>query len=222
MKVVQPDEGEIFDIELDEDILRRNRELAEANRSFLDERGIRAIDIMGSVGSGKTSLITQLVGRLKERCRVAVIAGDTTTTIDAERIASAGASTIEVNTGKECHLDANLVRKALSELDLAGIDLLLIENVGNIICPTDFPVGSHQRIVVLSVTEGPYIVAKHPFVFIDADIVVINKIDLSAATGVSPDEFARQLLAIKPGIRVARTNCLTGEGVGEVIEAMGL
>jgi hydrogenase nickel incorporation protein HypB len=222
LKIIRPDEGEVLDIELDEDLLRKNRELAEENRKLLDSRKIVAIDIMGSVGSGKTSLVVQLVKWLKKKYRIAALAGDTATTIDAERIKSAGAEVLEINTGKECHLDANLVRKALGELDLKKLDLLFIENVGNIICPADFPLGSHKRIVVLSLTEGPYVVLKHPFSFMDADVVAINKVDLSKATGIDPEEFEKQLSGLKPTIKTVRTNCVTGEGIGEVTKALGL
>jgi hydrogenase nickel incorporation protein HypB len=220
MKVVEFGEGEILDIELDEDLLKRNRELADENTRLLDQYTVHAIDVMGSIGSGKTSLITQLVTRLMGKHRMAAIAGDLTTSIDAERISSSGASVIQINTGKECHLDANLVRKAISELSLEGIDLLLIENVGNLICPADFPLGSHQRIVVISVTEGPYMVVKHPFIFVDADAVVINKMDLAQAMGIKTEQLEEQLLAIKPALKVARTNCLTGGGIEGLIEVL--
>lgn len=222
LKIIRPDEGEIFDIELDEDLLRKNRELAEQNRKLLDSHKILAIDIMGSVGSGKTSLVVQLVKHLKGKYKIAALAGDTATTIDAEQINSAGAEVLEINTGKECHLDANLVKKALGELNLKKINLLFIENVGNIICPADFPLGSHKRIVVLSLTEGPYVVLKHPFSFMDADVVAINKIDLSRATGIAPAEFEKQLHELKPSLKTVRTNCATGEGIAEVAKALGL
>lgn len=222
MKIIRPDEGEIFDIELDEDFLGKNRELAAENRKLLDRHKILAIDIMGSVGSGKTSLVEHLVKYLKSKYRIAALAGDTTTTIDAERIKSAGAQVLEINTGKECHLDANLVRKALGELNLKKLDLLFIENVGNIICPADFPLGSHKRIVVLSLTEGPYVVLKHPFSFIDADVVAINKVDLAKATGIDPQGFKKQLKELKPSLKVVRTNCMTGEGIAQVARVLGL
>lgn len=222
MKIIRPEEGEIFDIELDEDILRRNRQLAEENRELLDRHRVLAVDIMGSVAAGKTSLIVQLIRHLGARFRIAAFAGDTATTIDAEQMKSAGAEVLEINTGKECHLDANLVRKALNELRLDEVDLLLIENVGNIICPADFPVGSHKRMVVLSLTDGPYVVLKHSFVFLDAAVVALNKIDLSQAMGVAPDELERQLREIKPTLEVVRTNGVTGEGVAELARALGL
>lgn len=222
MKIIRPDEGEVFDIELDEDFLGKNRKLAEENRKLLDRHKILAIDIMGSVGSGKTSLVEHLVKHLKRKYRMAALAGDTTTTIDAERIKSAGAEVLEINTGKECHLDANLVRKALGELSLTKVNLLLIENVGNIICPADFPLGSHKRLVVLSLTEGPYVVLKHPFSFMDADVVAINKVDLAKATGIKPTQFEKQLKELKPSLKVVRTNCLSGEGIAQVAKALGL
>ena len=222
MKIIRPDKGEVFDIELDEDFLRKNRELAEENKKFLDKHKILAIDIMGSVGSGKTALVEQLVKHLKTKYRIAALAGDTTTTIDAERIKSAGAEVLEINTGKECHLDAHLVRKALKELNLKKVNLLLIENVGNIICPADFPLGSHKRIVVLSLTEGPYVVLKHPFSFMDADVVAINKVDLAKATGIDPSQFEKQLYGLKPAMKVVRTNCVKGKGIAEVAQALGL
>jgi hydrogenase nickel incorporation protein HypB len=177
---------------------------------------------MGSVGSGKTSLIKQMVRRLKSRYAIAVIAGDLTTTIDADRIREEGVEVVQVNTGKECHLDANLVWKAISRLPLKELDLLFIENVGNLICPGEFPLGSHKRVVVISITEGPYMIVKHPYIFMDADVVVINKIDLSYAMAIPPEKLEMDLLRIKPSAKAIRTNCLTGDGVDGVIEALGI
>ena len=222
MKIIAAAEGEVFDIELEEDLLRKNRELAEGNRKLLDQHGVFAVDVMGAIGSGKTTLIGQIVRRLKGERRIAALAGDLTTTIDADRIKAQGASVVVVNTGKECHLDANLVRKGIAELDLERIDLLFIENVGNLICPGEFPLGAHRRVVVISVTEGPYMVLKHPYIFMDADVVAVNKIDLSEAMGVDPNQLERDALRIKPNLKVVQTNGLTGEGVEGVIEALSL
>jgi hydrogenase nickel incorporation protein HypB len=213
---------EIFDIELEEDLLNRNRELAEANRRTLDEHGVRGLDVLGSIGSGKTTLVTEMIKRLKGRMEVAVLAGDLTTMIDAERIEEQGVPVLQIHTGKECHLDANLVRKALAELDLDGVDLLMIENVGNLICPGEFPLGAHQRLVVVSVTEGPYTAVKHPFIFEDAQVAVMNKMDLAEAMAVSLDELAADLQRVKPGIKVVATNARAGEGVDEVLRALDL
>ena len=220
--VVVAEEGEIFDIELEESLLEANRRLAEQNRALLDRHGVRAIDVMGSVGAGKTSLISCLVERLKDRYRVAYVAGDLTTTIDADAIARHGVPVVQINTGKECHLDANLVAKALRRLDLASLDLLFIENVGNLICPAEFPLGAHQRVVVVSVAEGPYVVVKHPYIFMEADLAVVNKVDLAPAMGVDVGKLEADIRAVNPAIKVARTCCRTGEGVEEVVKALGL
>lgn len=222
MKSIKAKEGQIFDIELEEDLLKRNEELARKNRILLDKNKVRAIDVMGSVGSGKTSLIKNLLSRLKARYRLGVVAGDLTTTIDAERIKEEGVEVIQVNTGKECHLDANLIRRALKEFDLGSMDFLLIENVGNLICPAEFPLGSHKRAVVVSVTEGPWMVAKHPYIFSEADLVVINKIDLARAMGVSVRSIGEDIHRVKPGLQAVPTNCLTGEGIEEIIKVLFL
>ena len=221
-EIITAEEGEVFDIELEESLLKANRELAERNKALLDRYGVRAIDVMGSVGSGKTSLIEHMIRLLKERYRIAYIAGDLTTTIDADRIARHGVPVVQINTGKECHLDANLVAKALQRLDLANTDLIFIENVGNLICPAEFPLGAGQRVVVVSVTEGPYMVVKHPYIFMEADVAVINKVDLAEAMGVDVDKLERDAKTVNPRIKVVRTNCRTGEGVEGVVEALGL
>jgi len=221
-KVVKAKEGEIYDVELSEDLLKANQHLAEENKQFLQRNGVRAIDVMGAIGSGKTSLIEKLVQLLKTKHRIAVFKGDLTTTIDAELIARHGVETIAINTGKECHLDANLVKKALQKLDLKRLSLLFIENVGNLICPAEFPLGSDKRVVVVSVTEGPYMVVKHPFIFMEANVVAINKVDLAGAMGVDVKQLEKDVKMINPKAAVVATNCRTGEGVGDVAKALGL
>lgn len=221
-ETVKAEENEVFDIELNIDILKANQKLAEENRKLLQKNGIKAIDIMGAIGAGKTSLIEKLVKALKNKYRIAAFKGDLTTTIDAEQIARHGVEVVPINTGKECHLDANLVKKALLRLDLTKIDLLFIENVGNLICPAEFQLGSQKRIVVISVTEGPYMVIKHPFIFTDADVAVINKIDLAKAMQVDIKKLEKDVKAINPNAQVAFTNCRTGEGINTVIEALRL
>ncbi|PDM26433.1 hydrogenase accessory protein HypB [Candidatus Bathyarchaeota archaeon B24-2] len=222
VEVVKAEEGEIFDIELEEDILKRNSKLAEENRSLLDRYGVTAIDVMGAIGSGKTALIEALAERLKSRYKIAMIAGDVTTTIDSMRVRRHGVETVQVNTGKECHLDANLINKALRKLDLNTIDLLFIENVGNLICPAEFDLGAHKRIVVVSVTEGEHMVVKHPYIFLASDVAVINKIDLAEAMGVDPDKLCRDAEKIKPSIKVVKVSVKQGSGIEEVIKALDL
>ena len=221
-KPIIAEEGEVFDIELEEDILKRNREIADSNRKLLDEKGITAIDVMGSIGSGKTAILESLSEALRGRYRIAVIAGDVTTSIDAERIHKRGVASVQINTGKECHLDANLVAKALRALDLGALDLIFIENVGNLICPAEFELGAHMRIVVVSVTEGEYMVTKHPFIFMASQVAVINKIDMARYMGVDPNGLEREAKRINPKIAVVKMSARTGEGVKELIKALGL
>ena len=218
---VQGEPGEIYDIELDENLKRANELIADENRKRLQRHGILAIDVMGSVGSGKTSLIEQLIRLLRGRHRIAAFKGDLTTKIDSERIATLGVQTVQINTGRECHLDANLVKKALEKVDLNSLDLIFIENVGNLICPADFPLGSEKRVVVVSVTEGPYMVVKHPFIFVNADLAVINKIDLAGPMNVDAEKLAADVWSINAKTVVIPTNCRSGQGVDQVASALG-
>ena len=221
-EVVKAEEGEIYDIELEADLLKANEELAAKNKELLRKNGVIAIDVMGSIGAGKTTLIEKLVQALKKKYRIAVFKGDLTTTIDAELIGRHGVEAVPINTGKECHLDANLVRKALQRINLEDTDLLFIENVGNLICPADFPLGSEKRVVVISVTEGPYMVVKHPFIFMDADVAVINKKDLAQAMDVDVKKLKADVKEINPNVKVVATNGRSGEGVKEVVDALEL
>lgn len=222
MKIVKPAGDEIFDIELEKDLLAKNRNLARKNRKRFDGSKILAVDIMGSIGSGKTSLIKALLRKLDMGESVAVIAGDLTTTIDARRIEEEGARVIQINTGKECHLDANLVRQAMDRVKLDGVKILFIENVGNLICPGEFPLGAHKRLVVVSVTEGPYMIMKHPYIFREANVIVLNKVDLAKAMKVSASQLEQDARTINPRVPFIKTNALKGTGIPRVIEALGL
>ncbi len=222
MKILKSRGPEIFDIELEKDLLAKNRSLAKENRERLDRGNILAIDIMGSIGSGKTSLIKAILRRIGMSNSVAVIAGDLTTTIDAERIEAEGARVIQVNTGRECHLDANLIHKALNRMELDGVKLLFIENVGNLICPGEFPLGAHKRLVVTSVTEGPYTLMKHPYIFKEADVIVLNKIDLAKAMKVNASQLERDAKKINPHAPFVKTNALSGMGISKIINALRL
>jgi hydrogenase nickel incorporation protein HypB len=214
----QPDE--IYDIELEHSLLEANEKLANENRALLDQHGITAIDFMGAIGSGKTTLIARLVENLKDKFNMAVFNGDATTSNDADQIEKLGVPVVQIATINGCHLDANLVGKGLKKIDLNNLKLIFIENIGNLICPAEFPLGSKARVIVVSVTEGPWMVRKHPHMFLGARMVVINKIDMAQAMEVSVDELANDVHKLKPDIKVIPTSCKTGEGVNRVAEAL--
>ncbi|NWG01420.1 MAG: hydrogenase nickel incorporation protein HypB [Syntrophaceae bacterium] len=222
MKVIKSRGPEIFDIELEKDLLAKNRYLAKENKKRFDRSNILAIDIMGSIGSGKTSMIKAILKKLGMSKKIAVIAGDLTTTIDAERIEREGARVIQVNTGRECHLDANLIHQAIKRMNLDGVKVLFIENVGNLICPGEFPLGAHKRLVVTSVTEGPYMIVKHPYIFREADVIVLNKIDLAKAMKVNLSQLEKDAKKINPHAPFIKTNALSGIGISKIINTLGL
>jgi hydrogenase nickel incorporation protein HypB len=214
----QPDE--IYDIELEHSLLEANARLAKENRAVLDQHGITAIDFMGAIGSGKTTLINKMVERLKDALGVAVFNGDATTSDDAAAIAKQNVPVVQIATINGCHLDANLVGKGLRKIELENLKMIFIENIGNLICPAEFPLGSKARVVVVSVTEGPWMVRKHPHMFLGAEIVVINKIDLAQAMDVSVDELKNDVHKLKPDIEVIATSTKTGAGLNEFEKAL--
>lgn len=216
IQTIEASPEEIYDIELEHSLLEANAKLAKKNRSLLDRYGIAAIDIMGAIGSGKTTLIGRLVERLKDRLGVAVLNGDATTSSDADLIAGQNVPVVQIATVNGCHLDANLVGKALRKIDLAQLKLIFIENIGNLICPAEFPLGSKARVVVVSVTEGQYMVRKHPHMFLGANLVVVNKVDLAAAMEVSVGDLAADVHKLKPDIKVIPTSCKNGLGLDEL------
>lgn len=223
MRLFEATDTGSIEIQIDEDIQARHEELAERNRQLFTERGIRAFDITGSVGAGKTSLIAEMVQRLSGTHGVAVIAGDVATTHDAERVMGCGArKVLQINTGGMCHLDAGLVHRALDQLPEAGVEVLFIENVGNLICPSFFSLGVKARVAVVSASEGAHVVEKHPAMFESADLVVLNKIDIAEAVHVDLTRPIADLEAMRPTIRVVKTNCLAGEGVDAVLQALQL
>lgn len=211
----------IVDMKEEESLLAHNRELAGKINKKLREKGIRSVDVMGAIGSGKTTILEKLSERLKDRYRIGALAGDLTTTIDADRIGKHAAKTFQISTGKECHLDAHFISHAVDKV-ADDIDLLFIENVGNLICPADFPLGADVRMVVISVTEGPYMVKKHPYIFAEADVAVINKIDLADAMQVSVSQLKEDIGTISPHTKAVMMCARTGEGLEALIQALGL
>jgi hydrogenase nickel incorporation protein HypB len=202
-------------VQIERDILAKNDEFAQANRRVFAERGILALNLVSSPGSGKTTLLIRTIERLKDRVAVGVIEGDQQTTLDADRIRATGAPAIQINTGKGCHLDAHMVGHGVEKLGLPDDSLLLIENVGNLVCPAAFDLGEAHKVVILSVTEGEDKPLKYPDIFAAADLMLLNKVDLLPYLSFNAPlciEYARR---VNPYIRVILTSAATGEGLDE-------
>ena len=202
-----------MEIRVLKDILSANDAIARRNRDRLDKLGILAINIMASPGAGKTSLVLQTIKRLKSTTKIVVIEGDVASRIDADKVHEQGVPVIQINTGGGCHLDANMTENALNNLPLEGIDLLLIENVGNLICPAEFALGEHKRVMLLSMPEGDDKPHKYPLMFSEADVVLINKVDLLPYLDFNVDAFAKTVTGLNPKAKIFQVSCKTGEGL---------
>ena len=200
-------------IKLEKRILSRNDILAAELRELFSSENVVVINMVSSPGSGKTSLLERTLVELKDMCSIAVIEGDLATENDAKRIAATGVPVHQINTGSVCHLDAGMVQRALEEFDLPNIDLLFIENVGNLVCPSAFDLGEDQRVVLVSVTEGDDKPLKYPTMFHTVGVMVINKIDLLSFTDFSVDEVINNARSLNPNIEIFQTSCRTGEGL---------
>ncbi len=204
-------------IDVLERILGENDRTADANRADFAAAGVRVVNLMSSPGAGKTTLLRETLLRLGRSLRVGIIEGDIETALDAERLAGLGAPVALVNTangfGGECHLDATMVRSALSRLPLADLDVVIVENVGNLVCPAEFDVGQDVRAMVFSVTEGEDKPLKYPVMFRSVEVVVVNKIDLLPHLDIDMDLFGANLRKVNPGVAVIELSAKTGEGL---------
>jgi hydrogenase nickel incorporation protein HypB len=196
-----------------EKILSANDRLAGENRIIINKAGVFAINIMASPGAGKTTLIEKTVQALKGKLRIGMIDGDIATSLDADRAAAAGATAVQINTGGECHLDAVMLHDALPRLDLNSIDLLIVENVGNLVCPAGFTLGTHKSVLVASIPEGDDKPYKYPGMYRGVDVVVINKIDLLPYVTFRMDFFQKGIEALNPGVIQLPLSCQTGENL---------
>ena len=196
-----------------EQIMGANERLAAQNRRKLDAAGVVAINLMASPGAGKTSLIEHTVKALRAKYAIAVIDGDVATGIDAGRAAQAGARAVQINTGGECHLDAVMLQQGLEQLDLERVDLLIVENVGNLICPAGFALGTHKNILIASIPEGADKPYKYPGMYKGVDALVINKIDLQPYVDFDMAYFKKGVEALNPGVLTFPLSCKTGEGL---------
>lgn len=200
-------------ISVEQKVLGKNEQLALENRAFFDQRGVVALNFMSAPGAGKTSVLEQTLAGLRAQFRPAVIEGDLYTNLDAERIQATGVPAYQITTGTCCHLDARMVRRALDQFDVAGADVLCIENVGNMVCPAEFDLGEHLRVMVYSCVEGAEKPQKYPLMFHQADCVLLNKIDLLPYAGVPLEDLIRNVRAVNPRAAIFPISCRTGEGL---------
>lgn len=200
-------------VQVVENILSANDRLSEENRARLDAAGCFSINLMASPGAGKTSLIERTVQNLKDDYRIGVIDGDIATTLDADRAARAGAVAVQINTGGECHLDAIMLQGGLNQLKLTSLDLLIVENVGNLVCPASFKLGTHKNILVASIPEGDDKPYKYPGMYQGVDVLVINKLDLLPYIPFRMDFFQRGVEILNPGVITFSISCQTSEGL---------
>lgn len=196
-----------------ENIMAANDMIARENRRIFNQHGLFVINLMSSPGAGKTTLLERTVAALKDEFAIAVIEGDIRGQLDAERIERHGVPVLQINTGGECHLDANMIRNGLDEIDLTGREMLIIENVGNLVCPAEFKVGEDFKVMILSVPEGDDKPYKYPLMFQESSVLIINKIDLLGMVDFDMQKVERTARALNPQITIFHLSCKTGEGI---------
>ena len=194
-------------------ILEANERIAEQNKALFEENGIFVINLMSSPGAGKTSLLERTIDALKEEMRLAVIEGDIQSSRDAERVAEKGIPAVQINTGGACHLDGNMIRDTFGEFNFQDLDLLVVENVGNLVCPAEFKVGEDYKVMILSVAEGDDKPSKYPLMFHESKVLLVNKIDLLPHVDCSVDRIRQDALKINPGLVIFEVSCKTGQGL---------
>ena len=204
-------------IEIREEILAENRQEAGDIRAGLKRHGVFMLNLMSSPGSGKTSLILKTIRALKDAYRIAVIEGDIDAMVDAEKVVREGIPAVQIRTGGACHLDAPMIAAALRELDLTTLDCIIIENVGNLVCPAEFDTGASRRAVILSIPEGDDKPLKYPLIFSVSDLMVVNKSDYLDGSDFNLEALKERALRLNPGIRILPLSCRTGEGISEWI-----
>ncbi len=209
-------------IQIEEDIMKQNEILADQINQEFKKHNIKSVDIVGAIGAGKTAIIEKILEKLASKYRILVICGDVTTRVDANRIEKHNAESIQINTGRECALNAYHINQIIKNKDLNNYDLIFIENVGNLICPSDFVLGTDKRITIVSITEGEWVIEKHPMLFKMSDIAVINKIDLAEILETNIDKMISDAKKINPNIQVITTSAKTGENINKLIEIIGL
>jgi hydrogenase nickel incorporation protein HypB len=200
-------------VQVVENILKANDKIAFQNRLVLDKHHVFAVNLMASPGAGKTSLVMQTIETMRDTVRIGAIDGDTASQIDADRVATTGVPVVQINTGGGCRLDANMLQPALEQLPLEEIDLLLIENVGNLVCPAGLKLGEHINVVIASIPEGDDKPYKYPNIFTQVDAVIINKIDLLPYLDFDLEAFQKLVKGLNPDVKILEVSCKTGEGI---------
>jgi hydrogenase nickel incorporation protein HypB len=199
-------------------ILEAQEKIARINRALFDSKGVFVINLMSSPGAGKTSLLERTIAALKDHFRIVVIEGDIQSQEDALRIKRLGVDAVQINTGGACHLDANMIQSALEQVSLDGCNLLIVENVGNLVCPAEFELGEHKKVMILSVTEGDDKPLKYPLMFQKSSVLIINKIDLLPYVTCDVDKIKRVVRELNPQIEIFEISCKTGEGIDQWLE----
>lgn len=207
-----------MEIKVMANILEKNDQIAAEVNKLFSARGIFVFNLLGSPGSGKTSLLERTIAALKGKLRLAVIEGDLFTSKDAERIARHGVPVVQINTGGGCHLDATMVKNVLNKLALDDLDLIIIENVGNLVCPAEFNIGEDVKVTVLSITEGEDKPLKYPLIFKQSRLAILNKIDLLPHTEFNLQAAVDDITSINPHITLLKTSCRTGEGLDRWVD----
>jgi len=196
-------------------ILEANDRIAAENKKIFHEAGIYVINIMSGPGAGKTSLLEKTIAEFAGKTKIGVIEGDIAGSDDAERIEKLGIPVIQINTGGGCHLDANMIRELLDDLPLKDLDLLIIENVGNLVCPAEFKLGEDMNVMLLSIAEGHDKPLKYPLMFQESSALILNKIDLLPYTNVDMEKIRKDSLSLNPKLKIFEVSCRTGAGIGE-------
>lgn len=196
-------------------ILEANEKLAKENRKLFEQNETFVLNLMSAPGAGKTTLLVKTINSLMGELRIGVIEGDIQGTHDAEKIGSLGVPVVQINTGGACHLDANMISEALNDIDIKDIDILIIENVGNLVCPAEFNVGEHMKVMILSLSEGNDKPLKYPLMFQQSSALVINKIDLMPYVDADPEIIRKDSLSLNPALKIFDMSCKTGEGIEE-------
>ncbi|MCX7831915.1 MAG: hydrogenase nickel incorporation protein HypB [Actinobacteria bacterium] len=202
-------------VEVHQNILDKNERIAEENRSLFEKKGIFVFNVMSSPGAGKTTFLVETIKRLKDKYRIGVIEGDVSSKVDAERIASTGVPVVQVNTGGACHLDASMIQKALTHLPIDNLDVLIIENVGNLVCPAEWRLGENLKVVLLSIPEGDDKPIKYPLMFSSADILLLTKIDLFSYFNFNIDQVEKIVRGLNSNIKIMKISSITFEGFDE-------